>query len=103
MSLPVSVASSRCAASFSDSLGRLKPPGIAHIPSYGDTPRRTSSTWSRPSDMVRITTSTVTANAGYFEGLYLSESCPDRVLVATTVTLAQSYGRGDQNLALAWA
>ena len=46
------------------SVGRLKPPGIAHIPSKGSSPRRTSRTCSAPSDIVRITMSTVTANAG---------------------------------------
>ena len=37
-------------------------------PANGATPRRTSSTCSRLSDMVRITTSTVTANAGNCDG-----------------------------------
>ena len=46
----------------------LEAAGIAHIPSNGASPRRTSSTCSVPSDMVRITTSTVTANAGNCDG-----------------------------------
>ena len=50
-------------------VGRLKPPGIAHIPLNGSSPRRTRRTWSAPSDIVRITTSTVTANAGNADGV----------------------------------
>ena len=67
-STPVSSASSRIAASSSVSAGRLKPPGIAHMPSNGASPRLTSSTCSKPSRMVRMTTSTVTANAGNRDG-----------------------------------
>jgi hypothetical protein len=67
-STPVSSWSSRRAAASSVSVGLLKPPGIAHMPSNGASPLQTRSARRRPSDIVRITTSTVTANAGNSEG-----------------------------------
>ncbi len=67
-STPVSSLSSRFAASSNVSVGRLKPPGIAHIPANGASPRRTSRTCSVPPDIVKMTMSTVTANAGKADG-----------------------------------
>ena len=68
-------------------MGSLNPPGIAHIPSYGAWPRRTSSTWSCSSTIVRMTTSTVTANAGNFDGSYPEGTSLRVVLVVMTETI----------------
>src|SRR5207302_8983068 len=78
------------------SSGRLNPPGIAHLPANGGTPRRTSSACNAPPATVSTTTSTVTAKAGWRPGSK-AFAVRARVLVDMTVTLAQGYGHCDEN------
>src|SRR4051794_16742599 len=85
--MPVSSASSRRAAAARSSSGRTNPPGSAHQPAYGSSPRRTASAHNWSSRTVRTTRSTVTATGGKVRGSYF--------LVTLTRTLRLLYRHFD--------
>ncbi len=63
--MPASSSSSRRAASSSASSIRTKPPGSAHFPAKGSTPRLMRSTFRSSSSIPNTTQSTVKAGRGY--------------------------------------